>query len=70
MGMKWPGCVAVNFHLVPRSRMCGSLPPVLYVLMVWCLKSCQLSSVQNHLNSVKSFPSPLTKSELSKCVVY
>jgi hypothetical protein len=30
--------ILVHYHLVPRSRMCGAIPPLpQYVFMVWCL---------------------------------
>jgi hypothetical protein len=39
LGVKWPGREADHSpHLVPRSRMCGAIPPLLqYIFMVWGL---------------------------------
>jgi hypothetical protein len=39
LGVKWPGMkLTTHLHIVPRSRMCGAIPPFpQYVFLAWCL---------------------------------
>jgi hypothetical protein len=43
LGVKQPGVKLTTYlYLVPRSRMCGVIPPLpLYTFMVWCSVKAQ-----------------------------
>jgi hypothetical protein len=42
LGVKWPGCEVDHLHLVPRSRMRGTIPPLSqYAFRAWCSLKAQ-----------------------------